>query len=117
MQPLLILAAHSDNPWPAAARNVSVVVTPTAKLVQGSPVLFDGSDSDIIAHSFSNSTFTFTLEPIPCCTMHWVTFNVVWDGVGGIVNFTAEVDTIIEGVVCKAAPTGITKLPVNRQRQ
>ena len=108
---------NSEAPWPMAPTKVSVKVDPAGKLVKGSAVQYDGSESEAISGTFDDGVFTFTLNPIPCCSMRWVSFNVVWNGIGGIVIFNATAKGTIEDVTFDLIQQGSSLPPVNRDRE
>jgi hypothetical protein len=109
---------NSAAPWPAAPAQLAATVDPAAgcRLVAGSAVRHDGSDSRLVAHSFADGVFSFTLPPIPCCSTHWIAFHVTWDGTGGFVAFAVASSGTVDGVAYAAAASGSTRPPANRRR-
>lgn len=113
------ISNSTDSGWPDVTGEVKVKITPAPRLAPGTVELHGHPAGSLIGHSFDEGAGEMTLRvtPVPCCTTVWATFEVIWDGTGGFIDYQVSSSGILGGLSYSLSARDTTLLPVNRRRE
>jgi hypothetical protein len=111
---------NSGGPWPMFPTPMTVTFQSdypgTPQVVDDLVYLHRGEGPEPWQAAITGISAEFVVPTIPCCSVVWITFSLVWNGTGPPINFAVDTMGVIDDVSYNLRVEESTLAPVNRER-